>query len=158
MVNATVLALFQTMIDNENAVGDLYELFARQFPLTDTLWNELVLEEREHADWLRALRFELKDGALRLSPTWVEFLPQAEALRVTLQSSLQRAGAGDYTLEEALSLARELENAVLEQEFFRIVSDGPDSALQPIFAQLADATRRHRDRLHAQREALLGAR
>ena len=107
--------IVEIVIRHELAIKELYKIFATKFTNRQDLWRSLAADEHRHADWLRTLRSEptitkllhdsqLKPQAIKTSTAYVE-------------SQLMKAKEGHLSLLQALSIARDIENAALEMLF-----------------------------------------
>jgi hypothetical protein len=133
------------LIKHELAIEQLYKVFSARFPARRDFWQRLAGEEQRHADCLGTLRSEststsglLYDSRLRL-----------QAIKSSIgyvESQTVGAQEGRFSLVQALSIARDLENALLEKHFSSVramVSDEVGSILM----DLAVETERHRNEI-----------
>lgn len=135
----------ELMIGHEEAIRKLYERFAERFADQRALWGELAEEELRHADCLREL------WASEPIRKW--FQNSAELKRVAIQGSIdyveaqqERTERGEVDLLEALSIAKDLEEALIEKQFVRLNIAGPDEVKKVVRELVAD-THRHRKRI-----------
>ncbi|MCE5253357.1 MAG: hypothetical protein LLG45_03975 [Actinomycetia bacterium] len=146
----------EALITHEAAVGRLYQVFAEVFPTRERFWRALAAEEQGHADRL---------GVLGSDPTINGWLLRESGLRLQvvrssigyIESQMERAREGRLNLLQALSIARDLENALIEDQFSRM-SGSPHVAATPILTRLAGETDGHRrmlaEAIEAERRAL----
>lgn len=141
----------EALISHEATVGRLYEAFSELFPSRSEFWRRLATEERGHADRLRQLASE---------PTVEEWLLRQSGLRlqavrssiVYVETQIERAHAGGLGLLQALVIARDLEEALIEEQFARMSRSSHVTA-SPVLAELAAETEAHRATLAAALEA-----
>lgn len=126
-------------------MGELYCEFASLFPASAALWQMLAQEEAGHADLAREVQLAAQEQEVVLQ---VDRFDLADLTRYLgrLREHLAGARAGAYTETQALQLADTLENSLIEQRFFEIAAASSD-ALQRVFAQLAEGTTNHRERI-----------
>lgn len=117
MLTATQVKILNLMYELEETVGDIYDLFAANFPEYIDLWNLLSKEEKEHAAAVRSfyhLTYEGKasfdEGVIK--PEGVQSI--VEHLKMTYQS----ARKGEFTAEQALFIASDIEKSLLERDIF----------------------------------------
>ncbi|MRR38031.1 hypothetical protein EG829_25955 [bacterium] len=122
-----------------------YSLFARLFAGHSAFWDNLAGDEQRHADLLETLRKEpdlqtlllldprLKSQAITLSIEYVE-------------RRIARARQGGMKMMEALSIARDVENALIEKQFSNINASIPPAAMS-VFQELGAETERHRRKI-----------
>ncbi len=147
----------EMLIRHESVIGQLYEVFASLFTEREGFWRSLAEDEQVHADRLGELgsepsinRWLSHDSGLR---------PQAIKSSIGyVESQIERAEEGRVTSLQALSIARDLENALIEEQFSRM-SDSVHIEAGPILLQLAAETETHRrtlaDALEAERRLRL---
>lgn len=147
MTDATVDALLRKLEENEVAVASLYAAFAACLPETADFWRRLVHEEHAHAAWLKSLheRLSLEEG----------FQNRRQFNSAAVQTSIdyikrriaQVETEGTTTIR-ALVIGLDLEESLLEKEYFRVLaSDSPE--MQRVFAALSEQTMDHRKRMEA---------
>ncbi len=138
-------AIAKKLAENETAIAGLYELFAEAFDADRALWTGLANEERQHAAWiLAALEATTPDQRPQLG---VQARVPAIDLMITYVATLEdRCRRGELTRVTALSLARDLENSLLEGRVLASIaaSAGRLAGLQ---ADLIRATTAHRRRI-----------
>jgi rubrerythrin len=129
----------------------LYEAFALDFRDRRELWQNLARDEQGHADRLESLRPQssevdrlgrdrrLRPQAVRSSLTYVE-------------SQRVRAEEGGIGLLQALAIARDLENALIESQFSKLVDLANDD-IRMVMTELSTDTERHRGTLAGALEA-----
>lgn len=129
------------LIRHELAIKELYEIFAAKFMNSQGFWHRLAGDEKRHAEWLGTLRsgsavdnWTLRASALRL-----------QAIKTSIgyvERQTARAKEGDVSMVQALSIARDLESALLERQFSRL-EDWVPKEVRSVLMRLADETRKH---------------
>ena len=134
--------VLEMLIGHELVIKQLYEVFAATFKHRQEFWQNLARDEQGHADRLASLRSEstvnrwllhesrLKPNAIKSSIGYVE-------------RQVARAREGNFSLLQALSIARDLEDALLEKHFSKL-SDSTSERFRSILMDLAAETERHR--------------
>jgi len=141
-----MLTSFDLMVAVESTIGELYAIFAEQFPADAAVWHELAEDEVQHARWLRELQKAVEDNLLDFDPT----VYHLDLLRHTLgyvRTLKQEALAKKVSHRQAIHEARTLEKMLVEKYFFEVVVDH-NQLLQHVFAALTDATVHHTERLN----------
>jgi len=141
----------QTLIAHEAIVGTLYETFSEIFPARQAFWGELAREEAGHADALAALSTDQAVNDWLLGESGLR-LPAIRSSIGYVQSQIERARRGELGSIQALSIARDLEAALIEEQFARMSSSAHVMAT-PILLRLAAETKRHREMLAEALEA-----
>jgi rubrerythrin len=135
------------MIRHELSLGELYELFAAAFPERGEFWRPISQDERRHSRWLENL------GAEESSRSWLLFESglKPAAIRSSIgfvETQIAKARGSGFTPLEALSISRDLENALLEKYLSKIGASAP-AGIRSVIANLAAETKRHRETIAA---------
>jgi len=129
------------LIRHELAIKQLYEIFAPMFTNHEGFWQNLAADEQIHANWLAALRSKSITGKWLLYDSQLK--PQAIKTSIGyVESQIARAKEGNFSLLQALSIARDLENALLERQFSKLKDSAPEE-IRSVLMSLADETERH---------------
>ncbi len=129
------------LIKHELAIKQLYEIFATSFTNHEDFWRNLAADEQRHANWLEALRSKSAPGQWSLYGSQVK--PQAIKTSIGyVESQITRARQGNMSLLQALSVARDLESALLERQFSRFKDSAPKE-LGAVLVILAAETEKH---------------
>ncbi len=133
--------VLEMLVRHELAIKELYDIFAMKFTNRQAFWQSLAADEQKHADWLDA--FRSKPAIIRLLHD-TQLKPQAIKTSLAyVEKQLARAKGGNVSLLEALSMARDLENAALERLFVKLKMAAPKE-IGATLADLATETERHR--------------
>jgi hypothetical protein len=132
------------MVEHELAIKRLYEVFVDAFPACRELWKRLVDEEQHHADLLVSLQSTSPHQTLEVLSRF-----KAPPIRVSIgfvEEQTAKARDGRLGLVEALSLARDLESALLESHFGKLALAAPIE-IQPVLMEIAQDTDRHQQEI-----------
>jgi|GEM_PF-936865 len=133
--------IFEMLIEHELAVGHLYEALAQTVKEREHLWRALAEDEMRHAKWLRTLHEVTRASKC----SWAGTRLRAQAIRTSIsyvEKLIERAKRGGFTLLQALSVAGDLENALLERQFSKLKDSAP-AEIRPLLTRLAEETERH---------------
>ncbi|MBN1458491.1 MAG: hypothetical protein JXA57_03080 [Armatimonadetes bacterium] len=136
--------LLDILAEHELALEKLYEVYAEKLPAWSDFWSELAAEESEHEQMIRALKLKVEQGSIVCRPGRFS----VEALKNSLdyvRGELARARALPIELGEALSTARDLEDALIERHFFDVFDDDSEEMTKTL-QMLAARTSAHRAR------------
>jgi len=128
------------MAAHEAAMADLYSACAARFPDSTQLFTTLATAERDHARRLTDFAAGVRAGTVRINPGR---FPHAELLNSLefVREQVSEAQKPELTLVKALSVAYDLENALIESRYFEVVEgDSPElrNLLQRLAAELAE--------------------
>lgn len=135
------------LMAHEDALHELYSVYASQADQLSDFWSRLAAEESQHAASIRALSRKVEQGQVTFTPGRFS----APALRSSLehaQGQVARAKQGPVPLGEALSTALDLENGLIERKFYEVF-EGDDPGLANVLRRLAADTEDHRARVQA---------
>ena len=125
----------------EAAIGRLYERYGEAFPSMRDQWLSLADQEKTHASLLRGLQAALPPGQLLFNLERFSTFRIAAILRY-IEGRMQGVESWEPLPVEALSVALNLENTLIEADFYGIVRcDAPE--FKYVAARLAADTRRH---------------
>lgn len=130
---------------HELAIANLYAAYAKAFPAMAPFWQDLVLEEKAHADVLRALASQLQSHRAFLNPARFNGTAVQSSLDYVIRLTAD-ATSGAILPVKALAAALDIERAMLENNFFAVFSSD-HLALQREFVALANHTRQHVGRI-----------
>ena len=139
--------LLDKLVEQEEKLSQLYELFAQTFPVDREFWERMASEERMHASWIEKLRRAAVENVVFFSEGKLR-LRGVETFLVFIDQCLDKARAGEVERSRSLRLAHDLEAALLEERVFdHFAGDTPK------FAEVAEKMRRaienHRQHLEA---------
>ena len=133
--------IVKMLSDHELALQELYQTYAAKIPSLENFWLRLAEDEQRHSEWLGSLMS--KPGVDDSSDPCCWPRPAAvESSLKYIRAQNVRAKQGEITLVAAPSIAKDLENALLEKEFFR-VADGTSPEVRAVLGRLVLATERH---------------
>jgi rubrerythrin len=134
--------LLEMLIRHELVIKQLYEIFAALFAQRQALWQSLAQDEQQHAERLGTLRSDAALGKWLLHGSQLK--PQAITSSIRyVEGQIKRAQEGTISLLEALSIAKDLESALLEKHFPKL-SNSASQEFRSILLDLAADTERHR--------------
>jgi len=141
-MNKNAPDVVELLIRYELAIKQLYEAFAAAFADRRSFWQALAQDEQRHADCLSALRSGgMLDAWLQQDVT---VKPQALLSSIAyVDSQAQRAREGNLAPVQALSIAKDLESALLEKQFSKISASVSPEA-RSMLMDIAAETDRHR--------------
>ncbi len=132
----------EMLIRHELAIKQLYELFAEKYPERRDFWLRIAAVEQRHSDLLRSLRSK------KALENW--FLSDVRSKRLALKASLEylakqteRIRKVTISLLEALSISKDVEDALIEKQFLRI-DDSVVEEVAPVMKSLVAETQEHR--------------
>jgi len=126
----------------EQAVANIYTVFARRFPGEKNFWEDLSQDEDEHASWLRNVNFfEMID----LLPS-EDMLPTRELIQTSLkfaESKNRYLRSNPVELEDALQLALRLEETMVEVFANHLIANVLSTSYESLSQKLIMAEKVH---------------
>ena len=139
-------ALLEVLSEHERAIARLYQTYSQCFEDYAAFWAGLAQEELKHTACLNKLRILLQeDSAVVIVERF-----SIDAVRFSIKyvnGLIERASQPDFKLLNALSLAMKLEEALLEKNFFEVLS-GDGQEIREALEFLSNETERHFQVLH----------
>jgi hypothetical protein len=132
--------LLSLLAAHELAIARLYEACGEAFPGKRDLWRGLAVEEHGHAETL---------GRLRSDPDVVRWSLHESGLRSQavrssigyVDDQLRRVQEGAVGVLRALSIVKDLEDALVEKQFFKLDPNTFPQSASTLEAFLADIAR-----------------
>ena len=137
--------ILEAMKEHEQALAQLYEFYTGKFPEYKDFWNELSLEEVQHAGWIDKLQAGVENSS---DDFVVERFPIGAIQHSTqyVKKLADTADQPDFVLINALSTALRLEEALMENKYFEVIET--DSAkTKHTLNMLAQSTQQHYQRV-----------
>jgi hypothetical protein len=134
--------IVKMLSDHELALKELYQTYAVRIPSLKDLWLKLAEDEQCHSDWLGSLVSKVEAGSFSNPCGW----PRPAAIESSLKyirAQIVRARQSEVTLLAALSIAKGLESALLEKQFFKVADDACPE-VRVVLGRLVIGTQKHR--------------
>ena len=142
---SSIDVIINLMARNEEMISRIYKAFSVKFPELGKFWSQLSIEEKGHADILRALGKKVGEGKLSINSQKIN-ANQILGMLETNESLANQVEQKRIKPEKALNIAFEIEESMLEKNIFDVFSgDAPD--IQHDFELLREHTKQHRIRL-----------
>jgi len=139
------LKVIKLLSEHEKAISRLYKEYARKFPKQREFWIKISAEETEHASWISKLYSQAGEGSL----CFKEGRFKKEAIKTSidyLEDRIVEAQNKEISAKNALSIAQDLENGLIEKKFFEIF-EHDCKEIKQVLHDLAFATSEHRNRI-----------
>ena len=134
-----------TLIDGEQALHVLYQLYAAQLTTEADFWQQLAREETYHVRWLESLQPKVLAGLVHFRENRLQ-LPVFSDFLGYVHQRIAEARVTPPTLFSALSVAVDLEGTVVEKCFFEVFIS-TDTETRRVLRTLTLATEIHRTRV-----------
>ena len=138
----------ELMASHEEAVGDLYRVYARVFSEYEDFWGTLVREETDHAEWIRKFSKNVESGMIGFRAGRFNVGAVQSSIHF-LKGCATEAENGLVGIDKALSIAYKLENTLIEKEWLDSF-ETDDDEMKRLLALLHAGTYDHRERIAAE--------
>ena len=126
---------------HEEAINQLYDTFAWNFPDHGTFWASLSGDELHHATMINTLIPKIREGSVDFNENRFKIEAIQNSLNY-IEDILATASEGDMSHTNALSIALDIERGMIEKKFFTAFDE--DSAdLMHVLSVLEAETRKH---------------
>jgi hypothetical protein len=151
------ILIIDQMAKNEVKLSQLYAKYGHAFASRKQFWEELAREEVSHGAWISTLRKRVEDGDVMFSRDRFN-LVLLNDFHEYVQKEELRINTG-IALIDALKASREIEESMLEKNFFDVFTgDAPE--LTTLLLALEYSTKNHREIVNkacAEEEKLIAA-
>lgn len=140
---------------HESAIAELYRAYGKRFPEHKELFEGLAEEEVGHARQVARFADEVRAGSLHVDAGRFS----AESILASLdhiRGRMEEEKEGELSFADALAVAIDLEDALIERRYFEIFEDDTPE-LKELLRSLEAETEEHRQRLGKARERERGA-
>jgi hypothetical protein len=137
--------LLEKLMENEMELGRLYHLFAEIFPVDSEFWMQISREEQVHADWLLKLQGMAQKEDLRKGSSTLT-LQAIDTALTYMRSVSEKCKNGELSRKSAFAIALDIENSLLEKQFFTVV-DLSSPPYQEVQKALIRETQEHRKKI-----------
>jgi hypothetical protein len=118
MSDARVEAYIRKLIDHEEAMREMYQLFADFLPDHGDFWMGIAREEIGHAQVLRKLHTEMLTAGVEFDPGGLQSEGLQESLEFVIRSRNDCMNDG-IDMEGALNIAVFMERVIVDHRFFK---------------------------------------
>jgi hypothetical protein len=131
--------LIPLLIEHEIALRTLYRKYAKQFPELQQFWTKLSNEEQEHSQMLQSLKRKapLKAPEKRMNIN----IKSVETALMFCRNEITGADRVE-NVKEALAIAKNAENTIIERKFFEIFHEYP-TEIEKVFRKIEESTQEH---------------
>ena len=138
--NKNAPLILETLIVNEELLSTLYKKYSAIFSSDSGFWDEISNDETTHASWLYDLGDKVASGEVYISND--RFNNETfKGFGDYVQEKIDDAHTG-LRLIDALSIAKDIENSMLEMALFKIY-DTDDQELKSTLNKLRESTEIH---------------
>ena len=137
--------IIELLSAHEETISKLYTVYSEKFPLYSDFWLTLAREEQKHSAVIISLKSKVDSGTL--SADMVRF--KSELLKTLinyLNNELAKTEAGNITLIQALSTARDIEKSMIERRCFEVFKGDP-AELKTVLEEMTLETKRHIEKI-----------
>jgi len=139
-------ALYEHLALHEEAISELYRTFGEIFPKVADFWNEMAEQEDSQAKMLCSLKRRYEAGQVQLKECRLTKSGVQYSLDYVNQI-IESAKNGEITsLREALAIAYDLENAMIEKEIFALFEES-SPALSKVLEKLYEDNQQQRKKV-----------
>lgn len=145
--NSNLLELIDESIKLENNLGDLYAIFCKHFTDHKDFWNQLSVEEYNHASILKGGREYFIP--LKTFPREIicENLDLLKNINENILRNISNFNIEPISLFTALNIALQMETSAGERHYENAMNNKLPSEVIKIFQKLNDADLNHAERI-----------
>jgi hypothetical protein len=102
----------------ELALAQLYITYSTIFPAEYDKWRAFAVEETMHAKWLTTIKNYVEDEIISFKLTSLTIQSTNQAIRY-IKDKIEIARNDKVTLQDALIIALQIEDSIVEKSFFK---------------------------------------
>lgn len=121
--------------------SDFYLLSAERFPHEAEFWRELAEDKKKHLDCLRKLMNSWKKGAVMFEEGKIKTYT-LDAFLSYLAGVVTKAENGELSLDQTMTLARDLENSLVVRKVFEHF-DAPSGEIKDLINRMNNQSEQH---------------
>lgn len=140
MLKEKQIRILMLVCDLEKTLGDIYTQFSGKFPEHNDLWELLIKEELEHAEATRELYRLTFEGKSLFDEGGIKE-DAVQSILDYLRVVHDNARRGRYSLKKAVEITCEVEETIIERDFFTHFKVSPEYA--QMLKTLDEGTRAH---------------
>jgi rubrerythrin len=137
--------VIEALAENEMLISRIYRTYAERFPDDRDFWGTMAYEETQHADLIRSLGLEVKEGTVEFNSDGFD-KTSLDMFHDYLKFSLARTQEEEILVKDAFETALAIEHDLIERNFFGFF-ETKTGELSLILEGLASSTRAHHRRL-----------
>ena len=151
MMEEKVKEIISKMEILERVIGQLYKTYAKIFPANYSFWTGLSQEEEHHAKLVNDLKKKLENGNISFDIQRFN-LSAIQTTNQYIQKKIQQANDGLINEQGAYNAAWDIENSLLEKNFFRTFTS-KQNEVKRILDTLLHDTEDHRNRINKKKNS-----
>ena len=128
--------------EHEQLISQLYNAYADNFIEHSGFWCSIAKEEVMHAEMLRTLRGNIREGDAHFSKNSFPLKGIMFSME-SVKKAIADARSGNVTPIAALALAKDYENSLIEKDYFKVVEADSDEVKETMLKLVEDG-KRHR--------------
>ena len=101
----------------EEALGNMYVTFSRQYPEHNVLWNRLIAEEQKHAEAVRSLYRLTYEGRVLFDEGAIKHAA-VQSIIDYIKNITESAHQKKYSEKQILSHSLDIEKSLIERKLF----------------------------------------
>ena len=123
--------IIQELINHELSLNKLYGVYAEKFPEYKDFWEKIAQEETQHAAWIKGLDSKIQENTVLIDKD--RFNTQMiQTSTVYVHSQIASALQHNLKLINALSIAVDIEQTMLENKFFQVFEKATQEHLKKV--------------------------
>jgi hypothetical protein len=139
--------IIDKLVEVELKVAKLYGIYAKKFPQYSQFWLDTLEDEKLHAKRLKMLNSFFSEGSELGRMVLDRFsLDLIKSTLDTIENLIHETQYPDFTIQQALNAAYEIENSVIEDKLYEVF-DTDNDELKQILGLIKEETLRHTDKI-----------
>lgn len=145
------------MADTERLIAELYRNCAKQWEEDREFWLETVAEEEKHAQNIELMQRIVTEKPERFEIGRPFNKMAINTIRAGLKTQLERIKSGQFTREQILNVARDIEGSLIEKSYGDIVRTN-DVEYRTLVKEIVTDTMNHKKYIEERIQAIKAGR
>jgi len=142
-----ILELLKFMIDNELVIGELYKTCGEKWKEDEAFWLNIYEEEKKHAQNISKIIEIISNRPERFEKGRPFNIFAIKTVISGVQDKIQKIKKGEILKNNALFIARDLEQAMIEDKYSEIVKTD-DLEFKSLVQEIVNDTVSHKTRMN----------
>ncbi|MCX5813760.1 MAG: hypothetical protein NT178_14615 [Proteobacteria bacterium] len=142
-----ILELLKLMVENELAIGELYKACGEKWKDDEGFWMGIYEEEHKHAQYINMIIEIISTKPERFEKSRPFNIFATKTVISGVQDKIQKIKKGEIHQNNALFIARDIEQAILEDKYSEIVKTD-DVEFKSLMQEIVNDTGAHKTRMN----------
>jgi hypothetical protein len=142
-----ILESLKFMVENELVIGELYKTCSKKWKDNEGFWADIYEDENKHAKYINSMIEIISNRPERFEKGRLFNIFAIRTVISGVQDKIQKVKKGEIPENNALFIARDLEQAMIEDKYSEIVKTD-DVKFKSLVQEIVDDTNAHKTKIN----------